>query len=283
MIKNFGWKKDKFDERDYIFKPKVIKLPDKVSLEGYCPSVRDQGNLGSCTGFGIGGNLTGISKRLGMYTEWFSPVWIYNGGRLYGGTLGRDSGAYPRDCLEFLVDNGSLLEHFHPYSDKLDVTDPTKWACAPEAKKYPVISYTRIIGDETSVCQALAEGHLVSLGCPWFYSWMNTDSKGNLPEDYTSVAGGHETLLYGYDLIDKVFYGQNSWGKEWGNNGKFTIPFSAWREFRKWGGWDAHTISVNWSEPPVPEPDDKPEFLKMLPYIGIGTAILAFLIWFLTK
>jgi len=277
MTKSFGWKKDKFDERDYIFKPKVVKLPDKVSLEGWCPSVRDQGRLGSCTGFGIGGNLTALAKQQSAYTEWFSPTWVYNGGRLYGNTLNWDSGAYPRDCLEFLVDNGSLLEHFRPYSDMLDISNPTTWSCAKEAKNYPVLSYTRITGDEFSVCQSLAEGHLVSLGCPWFNSWMYTDSDGKLPEIYDSLAGGHETLLYGYDLVDKVFYGQNSWGIEWGKDGRFLMPFSAWQEFKKWGGWDAHVISVNWSSTPTPIPK-KSGILKILLYIAAGIAVLATII-----
>lgn len=258
-----GWKKDQRDERDYLRGRVAVALPDTADLSAYLPSVRDQGNLGSCTGFGIGGNLTGTAKQQGAYTEWFSPTWIYNGARLIDGSLGEDCGAYPRDCLEFIRANGSLLEHLHPYKDTLDTTDPTKWACAPEALKWPIVNYTRLVDGVDGILGALAGVHLVSIGTPWYGSWSEPDANGIMSENYRSVAGGHEYLCYGYDSIKKLIYCQNSWGAGWGKSGRFAIPFSAVDAFKADGGYDAHIVAVDWEpdplppDPPVPVPSDK--------------------------
>lgn len=252
-MSRLGWHKDPRDERDHI-KGRVAEVPDIVDLSGIIPLVRDQGNLGSCTGFGIGSNLTGCAMQLGVYSEWFSPTWIYNGARLIEDTLPYDDGAYPRDCLEFIRKWGCLLEHFRPYQDTLDKTDPTTWGLNEEAGKWPIISYDRLVDGVDGIMAGLASGHLVSLGTPWYESWSETDSYGNLSEEYGWVSGGHEYLCYGYDKTKQVFMCQNSWGKEWGKSGRFTLPFSAIEQFKLDGGYDAHIVNVMWEEPVTPEP-----------------------------
>jgi len=243
----YGWQKDPYDSRDYTHLLRVGAggLPDFFVLD-CLPSVRNQGSLGSCSGFGIGGMLTGVAKQLNVYKEWFSPTWIYNGGRLYGGTLKWDSGAFPRNCYEFLRDNGTLLEHFRPYVDVLDKTDPTTWVCAREAKNYPILNYFRITEGIAGICSALADGHLISLGSPWYESWLDVPPTGRLPEKYKSIVGGHATFLYGYNLKKKVVFGQNSWGTSWGNEGRFLMPFSAFDAFKETSGYDAHYVVVSW-------------------------------------
>lgn len=253
----FGWKKDKWDERDYLHtaKPKIGEVPDFfVQDSNVLPSVRDQGRLGSCTGFGIGGNLTGTAKKLKCYEGWFSPTWIYNGGRWIAGDLMYDTGAYPRDCFKFIHEFGCLLEDFYLYKDVLDTTCPLDWNCASEAKKWPVLEYYRVVDGVDGLCSALAEGNFVSLGSPWYSSWLDVNPDGRLPEDYRLVVGGHATFLYGYDKKAGVFFGQNSWGTDWGCYGRFKLPFSAIDAFKKSWGYDAHYVKVNWSAQPEPEP-----------------------------
>ena len=306
-----GWCKDKVDERDRIHVTAKV-VPDVVDLSANLPDVRDQGNLGSCTGFGIGGNLTGTAIQSGVYAtmnvkearalrakieseelsadgavnfnqeneytaavtpEWFSPKWIYNGGRLLEGSLDEDSGCEPRDNLEFVRKYGCLLEHFAPYVDKLDTTDPTKWSSAPEALKWPIVSYTRLVDGVDGVCSGLASGSFVSIGSPWYESWMDTDGEGTLEERYDWVAGGHETFLYGYDKTTGFFMGQNSWGSSWGLGGRYKMPFSAINAFKQDGGYDAHLVTVDWSgvePPPPPPPNPKPCSMRLMYRILTG-------------
>jgi hypothetical protein len=254
MTPSFGWRKDKFDSRDKLHAPFLKEIPDAVSLAQFCPPVRDQGQLGSCVGFGVGGNISGVAKQCGVFSEWFSPTWVYNGARLIEGSLSEDAGAEPRDALDFLVKNGCLLEHFRPYSDTLDISDPTGWTVASNAKEWPLLSYVRVTDGVPNICDAIAQGYLVSLGASWYESWGEPGSSGVLPEDYSSVAGGHETFLFGYDATKSVFYGQNSWGSSWGKAGTYVMPFSAIEAFKTDGGYDAHYVKVNWSTTPPPPP-----------------------------
>jgi len=255
----FGWRKDKYDGRDYKHKARIVHLPDSVDLSQYLPAVRNQGGVGSCTGFGVGSNITAWAKKLGVYTEWFSPWWIYNGARFLEGTLLYDNGAYPRDCFEWLLKKGCLLEHRWPYVDgtsRLDKTSPPS-KFNNDAAEYPLFEYVRVTGGSSGIMDALVQGHPVSIGTPWYEDWMSTDSKGNLPvikSGYGAV-GGHETLLYGYDKPNNIFLGMNSWGKGWGKVGFYRMQMDVFDGiFQEDGGYDAHICCVKWGAQPEPTP-----------------------------
>jgi C1A family cysteine protease len=281
-----GWKKDPRDERDALRAKAPYRLPAFVDLSSALPYVRNQGNLGSCVGFGIGGNLAGCALQQQAYTEWFSPAWIYNGARMLEGTLRYDDGCYPRNALKFINDYGCLLERFRPYKDTLDITSPVTWGLIEESGKWPIVSYERCVDGVDGLCAALAAGHLVSIGTPWFESWNDTDSRGIMSDNYTSVSGGHEYLAYGYDRDEGLFYCQNSWGNNWGVAGRFAFRFSAIDAFKQHGGYDAHIITVNWGlEPdPEPNPNDEEDGMDKQTKIGIwivvGAAVL-FTAWVL--
>ena len=85
---------------------------------------------------------------------------------------------------------------------------------------------------------------------------MEPGSDGKLPavDEYSDIAGGHETCLYGYDQAKSLFYGINSWGTSWGNNGLYLMPSSGFPIFKKLGGYDAHYIDVQWGAAPFRRP-----------------------------
>lgn len=250
---SLGWRKDKYRQTDWIHKIGITTIPSSKNLSEYLPDVRHQGNLSSCVGFGIGANLSAISKKLGISSEWFSPTWIYNGARFIEGSLKEDSGAYPSDALSWLSKKGCLQEHHWPYNgDNLDMTSPPS-SYNIYASEFPLLNYYRVTGGTTGISSAIAEGNFVSIGTPWFEEWMDIDESGNLPEPSlnSEIVGGHETCLYGYDNDLKIFYGINSWGTSWGKNGLFTMPFKAFNFFSNFGGYDAHYITVNWTKEPI--------------------------------
>ena len=115
MERQFGWIKDKFDKKDYLHRIKFLRLPVVVNHSYLLTPVRDQGQVGSCVGFGIGINLNSVKVMLEIFKEWCSPTYIYNGARYLEGTLPIDMGCQPRDALEWTLDFGILLEHFWPY------------------------------------------------------------------------------------------------------------------------------------------------------------------------
>ncbi len=254
MDKRLGWKKDKYDPRDYLHKYTLVKLDNEIILQP--PSVRDQGSEGSCVGHGVGANLTVEAMKAKVYTEWFSPRWIYNGARALEGTLNSDDGCYARDALDWCLKKGCLLEHFWIYKPKVDIykTPPSK--LDPEAAKYPLVAYYRVDNGTDGICNAIAQGYCVSIGTPWYSKWMSPKN-GVLPalKGSDSVAGGHETMLYGYNISKSIFYGMNSWGTSWGNKGFYTMPFQSFRIMKDYSyGYDAYYVKVQWGVPTPPPP-----------------------------
>jgi hypothetical protein len=257
-----GWIKDKFDNRDYLHRAALVRFPNAVDLSRLLPEVRYQGAVSSCTGFGIGANVGAVAKSLHVFTEWYSPTWIYNGARFIEGTLTSDIGAYPKDCFDWLLKMGCLLEHFWPYDpDKADISAPSSERQA-QALKYPEFAYFRCVDGVNGIMSALADseasvlsggpGWLVSIGSPWFDKWMNVEPSGILSNVSAAdhVAGGHETILAGYDQEKGLFFGQNSWGIGWGASGRFYLPFQAIDVFKQLGGYDAHYLKFK----PLPSP-----------------------------
>ena len=238
-----GWHKDKFDSHDYLHKRGVYPLPDKFSNVHLLTPVRNQGNSSSCVGFGVGINLNSVKVSLGIFEEWCSPLYIYNGARFIEGTLPFDLGCYPKDALDWTLKNGILLEHFWPYNG-FDRAAPSS-ARIKEADRYKGFAYYRCVDGVDGICDALSNGHLVSIGSPWFKEWMETDPCGRLakPTNSSFEVGGHETCLYGYDRTEGVFCGANSWGTGWGLQGLYSMPFESIDIFKSRGGYDAHYIT----------------------------------------
>jgi hypothetical protein len=89
-------------------------------------------------------------------------------------------------------------------------------------------------------------------GTKWLDSMFDTDSDGFLVVNRKStVAGGHELVLTGYDPATDTYSGDNSWGVSWGVQGSFYVHGSD----LKWLLSDDGDITVpKWvlSAPPVP-------------------------------
>jgi hypothetical protein len=239
-----GWIKDKYDPRDYLHKISAIPRDRKGSNENLFRYRRYQGKVGSCVGQGVGTTADGVKQRLGIFTEMASATWIYNGARFIEGTLPIDCGCYPKDALDWILKNGILLEHYWPYDPTgLDRTAPSSTRIK-QADKYKGFAYFRCVDGIDGIADALAAGNLVAVGSPWFREWMDDPPCGRLPKPTTTSfeAGGHETVYSGWDDDEGVFLGMNSW-EDWGDNGKFIMPYEAIDIFKRRGGYDAHYIT----------------------------------------
>jgi hypothetical protein len=254
-----GWKKDKYDRRDFMYGVRAGVPPTSVDLSNLLPAVRNQESMNACVGFGIGANLCGMAKEKGIFTEWYSPQWIWNGARFVEGTLAENVGVYPRDALDWLLNSGCLLESFWPFSGTtLDKSAPSS-ARMNQAIKYRNFAYYRVGDGVDGLRSALAEGHLVSIGCPWPTKWFDpvSGAEAEVTAD-DELSGGHETLVYSYNDEFQRFYSLNSWGDSWGDKGKFSWPYSALAVFKAWGGYDAHYMTFD-AEPVPPGPTPTPE------------------------
>jgi len=259
MERQFGWIKDKFDKQDYLHRRKFIKLPDVVKHSHLLTPVRDQGQVGSCVGFGIGINLNSVKVMLEIFKEWCSPTYIYNGARYLEGTLPIDMGCQPRDALEWTLDFGILLEHFWPYDPTMvDRNAPSSERIA-QANRYKGFQYWRAVDGVDGLCDVLASGYFVSIGTPWFSEWRDAPcGRLAVPTVDSQVLSGHETCLYGYDRVEGIFYGVNSWSEDWGDKGHYLMPFEAIDIFKARGGYDGHYITFTPEEDMSPPPEPTP-------------------------
>lgn len=245
--RSFGWVKDRYDSRDLIHLVKK-KIPDRVILSPV-PEAGDQGQEGSCVGWGVGGSLTALAGN--KILEWFSPRDVYNGAKFIGGYLDSE-GAYPADAYKWVIrkSGGCLLWSLWPYIANKDSFKAPSLTFDVEREKYPILSYYRVTSGINGIISALANKHFVSLGSPWFSKWMSTDKNGVLKRVSVkdSITGGHETYLFGYDKKLQEVYGMNSWGLGWSPfaDGGYRMRFDSFDVMKAVQGYDAHYVTVNW-------------------------------------
>src|SRR6266581_1321008 len=77
----YGWVRDLPDTRDYLYAAPLFHfkrgLPPLVDLRSKCPPVYDQGQLGSCTGNGVGAAFQFNQKKAGLKSFIPSRLFIY--------------------------------------------------------------------------------------------------------------------------------------------------------------------------------------------------------------
>ena len=226
---SFGWLPDIPDNRDFLYraiKPKV-RAKKEVDLSRLCSPVEKQGDLGSCTAQALAGNLEFLDNRLdGNYTD-VSRLFIYYNERLLADTIDYDSGASLRDGIKTLKNDGACAEKLWPYViGRFDQQPPLK--CYKEAKKHRIVSYHRLKAvPEMLAC--LSEGYAFVFGFTVYESFESPVVKrsgiANMPKKGERVLGGHAVMAVGYNQKEERFLVRNSWGRQWGKAGYFTMPF----------------------------------------------------------
>jgi hypothetical protein len=194
--------------------------------------ILDQGNVGSCTGNGEVGvlgsspNYEALTQAQQKSLNEALALKVYSGAEDIDG-----DGPYPPN------DNGS--------------SGPS---AAKAAMKLGLISgYTHCLS-LTDVIDAM-QTYAVSIGINWYDSFDSPAGSDALLviSPNAAVRGGHEPMLRGVDMENKVFLGDNSWGASWGDKGSFTVSFATLTRLLAEDG-DA-TVSVPLTQPaPVPVP-----------------------------
>ena len=224
-----GWKRDLPDARDYKFKVTApITLPEKVDLRDKCPEIYDQGSLGSCTANSMGAVFQ--FEQMKQEIENFMPsrLFIYYNTREIEGTIRSDAGATLRNTIKTMADKGVCPEKMWNYS-KCFKKKPTE-DCYVEGAKHQVLEYLRVEHNLYYIRECLAQGHPISFGMMLYESFMSdlVTNTGVVPMpdlSRESAIGGHAVMLVGYDDIQRHFIVRNSWGKSWGVNGYFYLPY----------------------------------------------------------
>ena len=226
-IPKYHWVRDKADKRDYPYTLSGSQQSNIVDLRNYCSTIEDQGKLGSCTGNAIAGAIELLENRENRTLD-VSRLFIYYYERLIEGTVNYDSGAYIRDGIKACYTYGAPIENLWPYNISKFRTKPTNAAIIDAAKR-KVKLYQRA-ADFNAVIDAINSGYPVIVG---FNVYSSFDTKavtntGVMPYPNVNkekLLGGHAVLIVGYNKNNNTFIVRNSWGKYWGDNGYFYMPF----------------------------------------------------------
>jgi C1A family cysteine protease len=199
-------------------------FPLAISLRGHMPPVFNQGQLGSCTA-----NASGAMWAFVHGGGPYSRLQIYYCERMMEGTVASDNGAFIRDAIQVLVNQGAALEADWPYDESKFTIQPPP-PVLQEADQGRAVEYSRL-ENRTDFRNCLAQGHPFITGIT-IYSSFETDEVARtgfvpMPTRNDSVAGGHAVCVIGYntDINGGDYYEvRNSWGEDWGDAGNFWIP-----------------------------------------------------------
>jgi C1A family cysteine protease len=227
----FGWKRDLPDIRDFRFKielPHVI--PPMVDLRESCPSIYNQGSLGSCTANALAGAFQ-FEQMKQQDDDVFIPsrLFIYYNERVIEDSVNEDSGAMIRDGIKTMVKEGVCPESLWPYVPSKFSHKPCN-NCYKIALDNQVQEYLRITPHSLyEVKHCISDGYPVIFGFTVFESFMTEEVARTgiapIPGIDESTLGGHAVLAVGYDDSKNALIVRNSWGPEWGLNGYFYLPY----------------------------------------------------------
>jgi C1A family cysteine protease len=225
---SYGYLPDPKDERDFIYSIEApVELPTEVDNRVYTTPVRDQGNLGSCTGFSMTVGLREFMTKVeGKYTTRFSPLYLYYKERELEDSIDEDAGAYIRDGLKVLKNIGCCRESYWPYKVEEFKTKPSVTADQNCLERYKIKSYTRL-NNLIQIKTALHNKQGVVLGFTVYDSFEEIGDDGIMPMPKWNERklGGHAVFCVGYSDTNQWLIVKNSWGTEFGDKGYFYMPY----------------------------------------------------------
>ncbi|MHB8524242.1 MAG: C1 family peptidase [Limisphaerales bacterium] len=228
-VPRFGWIPDRPDYRDHTYAAPfalLAELPPRVDLRGRCPTIYNQGRLGSCTANAIAAALEfdRLKQKLPDFTP--SRLFIYYNERVLEHTEASDSGAAIRDGIKSVSQQGDCPETEWPYNiGKFAVKPPAP--CYADALKYKAVSYQRISHNLNQMKGCLADGYPFVFGITVYSNFPMQTKTGAIPMpgNADNTNEGHAMAVVGYDDRKRVFFIRNSWGTVWGLKGYGTIPY----------------------------------------------------------
>lgn len=275
------------DEDDYKLEryliPRLIKVkrPEVIKLYHALDMIINQEKNPFCAG-AAGAGMT--NSHYGYYDalpdeEGFSWPFLYWMAKEYDGIPDKP-GTYLRTIAKVLQKHGVCRYSLLPVEKALEKPVFTD-EMLEDAAKYTIRRYYKL---ETldEIKEALAMGLYVMVGTiVTDENWATPDGFLGMPRGF--LLGSHGTYLYGYDeLLNgkdrfteeefvKYLLGINSWGRNWGDQGRYYMP----EEYYHWKSLDLgmEAFLEAWAfefyfegdkppqpaPPPTPDPEPEPE------------------------
>ena len=251
--KQHGLLPDPKDPRDLHLselQPESVELSNNFDLRDNI-LISDQ-NYGSCQSHAVT-KLSEYwnSKEYNRKVNLSEKFVYYNTKKVSG--LWHIQGDYARSSLKALQKYGSPLLKDYPddpegsWEEYIDSAPPGE--IYEKAKKYRIKSYWRVHGDLESIRQAIYKNKCpVLIGTKWYKSYNDVVPYGKLPLPGDKVGGGHLFVCSGWTDAHTFETGKlwfaNSWGKDYGADGFFYIPFPEFNKHDFWDIWVALDLEV---------------------------------------
>lgn len=236
---NFGSLFSKPDVRDFVASTNEEKFPTGFYLS-FMPPVKNQGSVGSCVAHAIATVAEYYNrKETGTFTP-MSTGYIYGNRRL---TLHKGSGMFTRDALKTMTKYGDVINEDFPINVEVpeaitefeDCAESLEWA----GLNYKFAEYYKL-KDENAIKAHLMTGNPVIMSM-WWYDDIEMNKgilQTKMKKSYST--SGHCMVIYGWNQYGwKV---QNSWGTQWGDKGRFILPYKV-KLKEAWGIKDATSNS----------------------------------------
>lgn len=231
--------------------PEIVMIhanafPSNVLLD--MPPAKSQGNQGSCGAWATVYYLHSYLKHKAEGTSYTkpngndndavlsSPSYTFN--QMKKGNCGGGSGALVH--LSYLKNQGACSLEDMPYSAPSCAIQPTANQKALAANN-KISSYFKINRHNVNLVKTI-----LNLEMPIVMAISSDKALHQLPANHVWIPNnispsGHMVTMCGYNTQGYTFI--NSWGKKWGNKGKFYIPYNEFAQFPKNDGFIAFWAS----------------------------------------
>ncbi len=200
-------------------------IKDTVNLRPYSLGVRDQGSTSSCVAHAVAKAVEVRKMMLHRSSPVLSRLALYFLARtlMVPRRTHLDKGTHVSTACDAMRRFGVCEESLWGFDKKLLNRSPT-WSAMQSAYVNKIQAFYKITskGDNRleAIKRALSQGFPVVFGTGIGSNWYSY-KKGQVLIPTTSISAYHAVVLLGYDR--NVFYGENSWGTDWGNRGFFEI------------------------------------------------------------
>ena len=226
-------REDAPDFRDFVYQPALVNLKPRLAVPKDL-NIRDQGQEGACTGFGLAAVIDRLIKeREGKESKrkakgkdiTVSARMLYEMAQRYDEWKGTAyEGSSCRGAIKGWYNMGVCQEALYPYA-KDERTDFTI-AAAKDARNNTIGAYYRLGNRISDYHAALSEVGAIYCSANVHEGWDRVNAEtGKIPFS-KNTQGGHSFAIVGYD--DQGFWIQNSWDTDWGMNGTALWTYEDW-------------------------------------------------------
>ena len=245
--------------------PENTPLPPSATTSQWMGSIRDQGQLGSCTGQ-MGAEIRDLlyrklylfekSKTVSPPDFKTSASFVYKCNLIADGDLGQDAGSTIHQTFITLNQKGACIESQEPYSDA-DYSNPPLTDQYAEGIVYGGCKY-HFLPNLIAMKSCIASGYSFGFGIDVYSSFESAWEKpGFMPMPNVSgegLLGGHAQHVLDYsDTVEFPdgnvggLFVQNSWGSDWGisapgrsDGGCYWLPYAFVNAGLATDAWIAH-------------------------------------------